>query len=71
MIQLLEAEIYDKVKNYYKKYIEAELERVQTGVDLFDALNSNTSRTSRETNYQMFGVAYPSLKEQVTYVLFW
>lgn len=63
---MLEADIYDKVRNYYKKYIEVEMDRAKTGQELFENLNRNTLMTSRNTNFQLFGVAYPSLADCVT-----
>ena len=61
----MEADIYDKVKNYYGKFIDAELERVKNAANVFSTLKERTQITSRETNYQLFGVAYPSLVEHV------
>ena len=65
IIRLLEADIYDKVKSYYSKFIDAELERIRSVDAVFNTLNQRTQRTSRETNYQMFNVSYPSLVEHV------
>lgn len=66
IVQLLEADLYDKVRSYYKKYIEVELERAKSGQELFDSLNTKTIRSSRGTNYQLFCVAYPSLTENIS-----
>lgn len=66
IVQLLEADLYDKVRSYYKKYIEVEMDRAKSGQDLFDSLHSKTLRASRGTNYQLFCVAYPSLIENVS-----
>lgn len=65
-MNLLEAQIYDKVQAYYKRYIEAELERLRSTSDLFEALEQKTSNASRANNYELFCVAYPSLTEHVT-----
>lgn len=63
---MLEAELYEKVRNYYKRYIEVEMDKAKGGQELFETLNCKTLRTSRETNFQLFCVAYPSLTEHVT-----
>ena len=63
---MLEADMYDKVKHYYARYIETELEKVRNGVELYENLHTKNARTSRNINYQLFGVAYPSLTEHVT-----
>ena len=63
---MLEAEIYDKVKHYYSRYMETELEKVQSEHEIYQNLYNKNTRTSRNINYQLFGVAYPSLTEHVT-----
>ena len=63
---MLEAEIYDKVKHYYSRYMETELEKVRGENEIYENLYNKNSRTSRNINYQLFGVAYPSLTEHVT-----
>ena len=63
---MLEADIYDKVKHYYARYIETELERNRSSVELYEHLHVKNARTTRNVNYQVFGMAYPSLTEHVT-----
>ena len=63
---MLEAEIYDKVKHYYSRYMETELEKVRSEHEIYQNLYNKNTRTSRNINYQLFGVAYPSLTEHVT-----
>ena len=63
---MLEAEIYDKVKHYYSRYMETELEKGRSEAELYENLFNKNNRTSRSINYQLFGVAYPSLTEHVT-----
>lgn len=63
---MLEAEIYDKVKHYYSRYMETELEKVRNENEIYQNLYNKNTRTSRNINYQLFGVAYPSLTEHVT-----
>ena len=63
---MLEAEIYDKVKHYYSRYMETELEKVKNEHEIYLNLYNKNAKTSRNINYQLFGVAYPSLTEHVT-----
>ena len=63
---MLEADIYDKVKHYYSRYMETELEKGRNEAELYENLYNKNHRTSRNINYQLFGVAYPSLTEHVT-----
>jgi V8-like Glu-specific endopeptidase len=66
IVDMLEAQIYDKVQSYYGKFIDAELEKIRSTNQVFECLKEKTTESSRGNNYQMFTAGYPSLTEHVT-----